>query len=155
VSATVVALDLADAALVGELVELQRASYRVEADLIGAESLPAMHETAEQLRACGESFLGALRTGRLLGALGYVRDGETVDIHRLVVHPAAFRRGLATALLDALEAREDGARRWIVGTSAANEPALALYAGRGFRVAEERTLPGGIRYLGLERLAVD
>jgi ribosomal protein S18 acetylase RimI-like enzyme len=155
VSAAVAPLDLADDATLAELIALQRASYGVEADLVGAPSLPPMHETAEQLRACGETFLGLRRTGRLLGAVAYKRDGATVDIHRLVVHPAAFRRGVATALLDALEGRETGAGRWVVGTSAANAPALALYARRGFHVTEERTLPGGIRYLGLERPGVD
>jgi ribosomal protein S18 acetylase RimI-like enzyme len=155
VSATIVELDLEHDATLAELVELQRASYRVEADLIGAETLPPLSETPEQLRACGETFLGALRAGRLLGAVSYKRDGGTVDIHRLVVHPSAFRRGVATDLLDALEAREGDARRLVVGTGAANRPALALYERRGYRVVEERTLPGDVRYLGLERLAVD
>jgi ribosomal protein S18 acetylase RimI-like enzyme len=155
VNATVAPLDLADDATVAELVALQRASYGVEAELIGAPSLPPMHETPEQLRACGETFLGLRRTGRLVGAVAYKRDDGTVDIHRLVVHPAAFRRGVATDLLDALEAREADARHWIVGTSAANAPALALYERRGFRVTEERTLPGDIRYLGLERPGAD
>jgi ribosomal protein S18 acetylase RimI-like enzyme len=146
-------LDLGDDATLASLVALQRASYRVEAELIGAPSLPPLTETPEELRACGESFLGAAEERRLLGAVAYKRAGDTVDIHRLVVHPAAFRRGIATGLLDALEAREADAGRWIVGTAAANRPALALYERRGFAVAEEQELPGGLRYLRLERTA--
>jgi putative phosphoesterase len=67
--------------------------------------LVALRETAAAVRASGETFLGARLDGRLVGAVSYKRRGGVVDIHRLVVHPDAFRRGLATRLLDALEAR--------------------------------------------------
>ena len=145
------ALDLEDEATVGALVELQRASYAVEAELIGAPSLPPMRDTPETLRASGETFLGAERDGELVGAVSFKRDGATVDIYRLVVHPAAFRGGVATALLDALEAREADAAHWTVGTGAGNLPARTLYERRGFAVTEERIVPGGIRWVRLDR----
>jgi ribosomal protein S18 acetylase RimI-like enzyme len=148
---SIVALDLGDEDTLRRLVELQRASYAVEAELIGAASLPPMHETPDQLRASGETFLGALRTGRLLGVVSYKRDGDTVDIHRLAVHPSAFRRGIARDLLDALEAREAGAGHWTVGTGAGNLPARTLYERRGFAVTEERVVPGGIRWVRMDR----
>jgi ribosomal protein S18 acetylase RimI-like enzyme len=144
-------LDLADDATLAAVVALQRASYAVEAELIGAPSLPALIETPEQLRASGETFLGATDGETLLGAVSYKRDGDTVDIHRLVVDPGAFRRGIATALLDALERREVGADHWTVGTGAANLPARTLYERRGFAVAEERIVPGGVKWVRLDR----
>jgi ribosomal protein S18 acetylase RimI-like enzyme len=151
VSAEVAPLDLADDVTLHRLVAVQRAGYRVEADLIGALSLPPLHETPAQLRTSGETFLGAYLDGELAGAISYKRDGETVDIHRLVVHPGAFRRGLATKLLDALEAREADARHWTVGTGRDNAPARALYQRRGFRATEERIVPGGIVWVRMDR----
>jgi ribosomal protein S18 acetylase RimI-like enzyme len=145
-------LDLAAGGLAEELVTLQRAAYRVEAELIGSELLPVLHEGADQLRASGETFLGARAEGRLVGAVSYKRLGDgTVDIHRLVVDPAAFRRGVATALLDALEARERDATHLTVGTGAENAPARALYERRGFTATEERVVPGDIRWVRLDR----
>lgn len=144
-------LDLSDEATLAALVGLQRASYAVEAELIGAPSLPPMRETPEQLRASGETFLGAVRDGALVGAVSFKRDGATVDIHRLVVDPGAFRGGIATSLLDALEAREADAAHWTVGTGAGNLPARALYERRGFAVTEERIVPGGIRWVRMDR----
>jgi ribosomal protein S18 acetylase RimI-like enzyme len=151
VSARVAELDLGDDATLERLVALQRAGYAVEAELIGAPELPPMRETPAELRACGETFLGADEDGALLGAISFKRAGGTVDIHRLVVDPGAFRRGVATALLDALEARERGATHWTVGTGAANAPARALYERRGFTATEERVVPGGIRWVRLDR----
>jgi len=153
VSVEIAELDLADAATAERVVALQRASYAVEAQLIGAAELPPMRETAEQLRASGETFLGAARAGALVGAVAYKRAAGTVDIHRLVVDPAAFRGGVATALLDALEARERDADHWTVGTGAANAPARALYERRGFEATEERVMPGGIRWVRMDRPA--
>ncbi len=144
-------LDLGDDATLERVVELQRASYAVEAELIGAESLPPMREPPAQLRAAGETFLGARRDGDLVGAVSYKRDGASVDIHRLVVDPEAFRGGVATALLDALDARERDATHWMVGTGAGNAPARRLYERRGFTPVAEQELPGGIRYVRLER----
>jgi ribosomal protein S18 acetylase RimI-like enzyme len=152
VSVEVAELDLGDAATLERLVALQRAAYAVEAQLIGAAELPPMRETPAELRASGETFLGAQRDGRLVGAVSFKRDGATVDIHRLVVDPAAFRGGVATALLDALEAREAAAEHWTVGTGAANAPARALYERRGYAVTEERVVPGNIRWVRLDRL---
>ncbi len=146
-------LDLADAATAERLVALQRASYAVEAQLIGATELPPMRDTPAALRASGETFLGAVRAGALVGAVGYKRSAGTVDIHRLVVDPSAFRGGVATLLLDALEAREPDAEHWTVGTGAANTPARALYERRGYEVTEERIVLGGIRWVRLDRPA--
>ena len=101
----------------------------------------AAADARDARRSCapaGETFLGARRDGRLVGAVSFKRAGGTVDIHRLVVDPGAFRGGVATALLDALEAREAGATHWTVGTGAANAPARALYERRGFEATEER-----------------
>ena len=60
---------------------LQRASYRVEADLIGFEDLPPLRETPEELTAVQESFLGAYEGERLLGAIAFFRHrpGSTLS----------------------------------------------------------------------------
>jgi ribosomal protein S18 acetylase RimI-like enzyme len=140
-------LDLDDPATVSALVALQRLAYAAEAELLETDAIPALHETEAQLAASGETFLGAEREGRLVGAVSYRREGDTLDIHRLVVHPDSFRRGIASALLDALPP----APRCIVATGAANAPARALYERRGFRVVREREVAPGLPIVEMER----
>ncbi len=144
------ALDPGDRELREALVRLQRAAYRVEAELIGAEDLPPLHETSAQLAVTEESLLGAFDGERLLGALGFVRRAALVDIHRLAVDPAAFRRGVATRLLDALDALHPDAERTVVATGEGNRPAIELYERRGFRLVERVALPG-VRIARFER----
>lgn len=140
-------LDLGDLATVEAIVALQRASYAVEAELIGTTDLPPLRETPAQLAQTRETFLGAHDGGALVGAISYRRRWGTLDIHRLVVHPDAFRRGVASALLRALPK----ARRVIVSTAAANGPARALYERHGFEVVRETVVPTDIGLVHFER----
>jgi ribosomal protein S18 acetylase RimI-like enzyme len=144
-------LELGDPDTIADLVRLQRASYRVEADLIGFEDLPPLSETHEELAAVEESFLGAYEGERLLGAIAFFRHPTWVDIYRLVVDPSAFRRGIATRLLDALDERHGDAEYMTVATAEANGPAIALYRRRGFEVAGHSTVSPGIRIVRFER----
>ena len=136
-------LDVADPAVASRLLELQRDSYRVEADLIGSDAIPPLRETLAELQACGETFLGAFVGGTLVGAISWKLDGETIDLHRLVVDPGHFRQGLGAALVRAALTAEPGAERAVVQTGAANGPAAALYLGEGFQPAgESEPFPG-------------
>lgn len=146
-------LDLADEAIAGSVLALQRASYAVEAALIADDRIPMLTETLDDLRAAGLDWLGAFDDASLTGAVSWtVLDDGTVDIHRLVVAPRAFRRGVATALLDALEERFPG-RRILVSTGRANEPAVMLYRRRGYTVVREHEVIPGLFVTELERAA--
>ena len=113
----------------------------------------ACAETPEQLRASGETFLGAgprrpAARHRLLQARRRHRRHPPPRRAPERV-PARHRR---RDLLDALEAREAGAAHWTVGTGAAQRARrAALYERRGFAVTEERIVPGGIRWVRMDR----
>ncbi|MEU7475574.1 GNAT family N-acetyltransferase [Lentzea sp. NPDC042327] len=139
-------LDLTDDTVLRELWTVQRLAYAVEAELIGFDGIPPLHESLDELRACGETFLGLYDGEGLAGAVSYVLDGSTVDIHRLVVHPRAHRRGIATKLLDALP---EGPQS--VSTGTLNEPALRLYRGRGFVETGTHDVAPGVSITHLAR----
>jgi ribosomal protein S18 acetylase RimI-like enzyme len=141
-------LDLSDDDTLRALWELQRAAYAVEARLIGFDGIPPLHETPDELRACGESFLG---TEGLTGAVSWERlEDGTLDICRLVVHPSAHRTGIARALLDALDTLEPSDRT-VVSTGTANLPAMELYRRRGFVPTGTRQLAPGVTMTMLAR----
>ncbi|MGW5049640.1 GNAT family N-acetyltransferase [Actinokineospora sp. NPDC004072] len=120
-------LDLTDDTTARTAHEVVRAAYQVEADLIGSNAIPALHQTLEQMRALPLRWLGIGAPDAIIAWTG--TDGTT-DIDRLCVHPDHFRRGLATALLTDLLARTRGPAT--VATAAANTPATALYRRHGF-----------------------
>lgn len=87
-------------------------------------------------------LLGFTEEGILHGLLGFERIGDVVDIDRLAVHPSAFRRGIAKALLDDLHRRQADASRFDVSTATGNRPALALYERMGYRIRRTSTIAG-------------
>jgi ribosomal protein S18 acetylase RimI-like enzyme len=118
---------MADEATARATHEVVRAAYRVEAELIGTDAIPALHESLALMRELPLRWLGI---GEPEAVLGWAQDSGAVDIDRLCVRPDRFRRGLASALLTALLERTSG--RVSVSTGAANTPAVALYQRHGF-----------------------
>lgn len=135
-------LNLQDKDEATELLALQKLSYREEANLIGSDQIPPLHETLEALQQSIETFYGYFLSGQLAGAVSYKRDGDLLDIYRMMVHPDYFRRGIAHALLQFVEGCEPGIKRIIVSTGSLNMPARALYERAGFtETAEEEVIP--------------
>lgn len=146
-------LDLADEAVARSVLAIQREAYAVEAGLIGDDRIPALTETLDDLRHAALEWLGASDGVGLAGAVSWTERADgTVDIDRLVVARRAFRRGIATALLDGVDALYPG-RRILVSTGRANVPAVTLYLSRGFTQVREREVVPGLWITELERPA--
>ncbi len=138
------ALDLADELLLTRVVAVSAAGYRIEAHLLGIdpERFPPARDTAEDLRAADQRFLGGFADDALAGVLAYAPGpGAVLDVARLVVDPAFHRRGVGLALVEAAIA---AARRRpvTVSTGAGNAPARALYERLGFALVRTSEIEG-------------
>lgn len=125
-------INLADDKLAQGVLDIQGLAYRIEADLIGFDGIPALHESINKLKSSSEIFIGYFIDDTLLAVLSYSIDDKTLDIGRLVVHPDYFRRGIGKALVQYVEAIE-GISRIIVSTGTGNTPAQTLYERMGFQ----------------------
>ncbi|WP_049576023.1 GNAT family N-acetyltransferase [Nonomuraea sp. SBT364] len=124
------------------LFDLQRAAYAVEAEIIGDDRIPPLRESLAELLAEPLHWLGAMEEQRLLGAVAWTESDDEVDIDRLVVAPAAHRRGIGRALVTEVLARA-GERRIVVSTGRDNVPARTLYEKLGFVLkGEAEPVPG-------------
>lgn len=121
-----------------QLVDLQRAAYRVEAALIGDGRIPQLTESVEELLAQDLIWHVVLDGNRPVAAVAYRCDGAALDIDRLVVEPSHHRQGLARQLLGSIPGGPA-----TVSTGRDNPPARRLYEGLGFRHTGDReVLPG-------------
>jgi ribosomal protein S18 acetylase RimI-like enzyme len=131
-----------DEELAAGLLTVQRAAYAVEAGLIGDERIPPLRESLEELRRAPLSWVGAFLGERLAGAVAWSDDPGLLEIERLVVAPAAHRRGVGSTLVRAALAHA-GARPTTVSTGRDNRPARTLYERLGFvATGELEVLPG-------------
>jgi 8-oxo-dGTP pyrophosphatase MutT (NUDIX family)/GNAT superfamily N-acetyltransferase len=135
-------VNLKDILECAEVLELQRKSYIIEAELIGTDEIPPLKETFDQLQDCGETFIGCYIEGRLAGAISFKIEGKVIDIHRMMVHPDFFRRGIAGKLLSQLE--QFDCSQIIVSTGAENIPAVKLYEKLGFKRQHDSVVGNGL-----------
>ncbi|MFC6089756.1 GNAT family N-acetyltransferase [Saccharothrix lopnurensis] len=138
----IVPLDMTDDTTVSAVHEIARQSYAVEAELIGTTSIPALNETAEDVRTLPLRWLGGYVDNELVAFVGYARVDGVLDIDRLCVTPSHFRLGFARRLVEQVLAEGGPA---IVSTGAANAAAIELYEGLGFRLVDTVVLEGGLR----------
>lgn len=127
-----------------KVLDVQIPAYLVEAELIQFHEIPPLKDTVSSLQQCGESFYGYFAQGELAGAISYTRDGALLDIHRMIVHPDHFRKGIAQALLSHVQQTETGVEKIVVSTGAANTPAKNLYEKNGFTVCGEIEIAPGV-----------
>lgn len=148
-------LNLDDEAVVTRLLIIQQTAYRIEADLIGFDDIPPLHDTPETLRATTETFYGFWVDDVLAGAIAVeiLTANDTLDICRMMVHPDYFRRGIATSLLNYAEAItiESGLSRLIVSTGTLNGPARQLYERHGFLVHDTVSIGEGVTLTQYEK----
>lgn len=97
----------------------------------------------------GRDLFAIERAGRILGSVQLDRETppngrHRAEVSKLLVHPDARRQGLATLLMDALEARaREQGRTLLTLDTRSGDPAAALYAGRGYLTVGE--IPGYCR----------
>jgi GNAT superfamily N-acetyltransferase len=102
------------------ILELQRQAYQSEALLYNNWSIPPLTQSLTQLR---DEFPGAV-----------------AHIGRLMVAPAAQRRGLGSALLQEIERALPQVRRFELFTGSRSEGNIRLYRAQGYVLTYERVL---------------
>lgn len=144
-------LDQRDPVVAQQIYQIQQTAYAVERDLINYPDFPPLRVTAADIQAETEQFLGYWLDDRLVGVLSFERQGSRVEIGRLIVHPAAFRRGIASALLQAVERYCAPGDSLFVSTAAQNGPAVQLYQKHGYHLVAQTTLPDGLALVHFTR----
>ncbi|TFV53499.1 GNAT family N-acetyltransferase [Blastococcus sp. TF02A_35] len=132
-----------DGGLAARLWRLQRAAYAVEAALIGDDRIPALHESVDDMVSAPLRWAVAEEDGAVLGALAWAESPDVLQVDRLVVDPAAHRRGVGRALVGVLLDHAAG-RDVVVSTGRDNAPARALYERAGFRPRGDREVLAGL-----------
>lgn len=140
----IIKLDLNNKTTVQQILDLQKASYLVEAELIQFYDIPTLKDTMESIQECDEVFCGLYRDEALAGFLSYKVIDQVMDIHRVAVHPQHFRQGIAQKLLDHVEGLEKSVHKIIVATGKDNAPAVKLYQKNGFTKIDDIEIGEGV-----------
>ncbi|MEI3597704.1 MULTISPECIES: GNAT family N-acetyltransferase [unclassified Oceanobacillus] len=130
-------IDITNPEVSKEVLNIQIPSYNVEAKIIDFYDIPPLKDTVQSLQQCGETFFGYYLNKELCGVISIKTDGRIIDIHRLMVHPKHFRKGIAEKLLNFIEVELEKFEAIVVSTGTQNAPAVAFYLKNGFLKTEE------------------
>lgn len=145
-------LNLKDPKVALSVLELQIASYKIEAELIGFYEIPPLKDTLVSLNECDEIFYGYFINDVLTGIISYKIVKNILDIHRVAVHPYFFKRGIARKLINFIERTEDTINKVIVCTGKENLPAVNLYLKNGYHKTQDIEISKGIYLTEFEKI---
>lgn len=115
------------------ILKTQSPAYRIEAALMGFYGIPAMKETVESILNSKDTYVGFYENELLKGFIAFNVSGGIVDITKLAVNPAHFRKGIARQLLGHLFELVPNSSLFKVSTGTKNTPAIELYKQFGFQ----------------------
>lgn len=144
-------LDLSNEETAKDILELQTASYKIEAELIGFSEIPPLKDTLDSLKKCQETFYGYYKDDALAGIISYKITDNILDIYRVAVHPSFFRMGIADALINFVENLHKYIGKAAVSTGKENLPAVSLYLKEGYKKVRDVKVSEGIYITEFEK----
>lgn len=116
-----------------DILLLQKLAYQSEARLVGDFSIPPLTQTLESIEDDYKSgiILKAADKSNIIGSVRGRRNGDTVYIGRLIVHPDFQNKGIGTKLLLSIESQFP-LMRYELFTSNFSKKNLAIYSRNGY-----------------------
>lgn len=119
-----------------EIFALQKIVYQNEAEIYNDYSLAPLRQTLAEMKVQFETriFLKAVVNGKIIGSVRGGREGDTVHLSRLIVHPYFWKRGIGTKLIEDIEAAFPDAPRFETFTGQKSRHTMGPYQSLGYTV---------------------
>ncbi len=136
-----------------EILQLQYLAYQSEAALFGSQDIPPLKQTLDEVTAEFQRgiILKMTEGGRIIGSVRAWEQDGTVQIGKLMVHPAHQKKGHGSALLAAIEGCFPG-KRYALFTSTRSTGNLRLYQKRGYTEFARKAVNDELEFVYLEKL---
>jgi ribosomal protein S18 acetylase RimI-like enzyme len=136
-----------------EILTLQKLAFRSQAELYEDPALPPLLETLEELRSkfVDHIFLKAVAGLKIVGSVRASVAGGVCHIGRLVVDPGHQRKGLASALMRAIEAEFPAADSFELFTGTKSEGSIHLYKRLGYEPSGTKVISPKVSHVTLTK----
>lgn len=137
-----------------ELYHLQLLAFESEAIMIGSRNIPALLETAGEfaedftnwnvLKLIGDS-------DAIFGAIRYRKNGDVVEVGRLMIHPEYRQQGLAQKLLSKVDSVCPNETKELY-TCKKSWRNICLYQKMGYTIFREYTEESGLSFVYMRKI---
>ncbi|OPY34147.1 MAG: putative acetyltransferase [Methanomassiliicoccales archaeon PtaU1.Bin124] len=135
------------------ILALQRAAFREEAEFVGDMNIKPMAQTLDDLRQeFGKAvILKYEENGTIIGSVRAYPENGTCYINRLIVHPDHWSKGIGTALMDAVELEFKDADRFELFTRTDHRRTRPFYQRLGYLPFKEEKVSQTLTFVYLEK----
>ena len=136
-----------------ELYALQLIAFESEAEMIGSRDVPALQESPDAHRADFSNWvtLKLVHPSRgIIGAIRYRKNGDLIEVGRLMTHPDFRRQGIARRLLGEVDLAcpEETRELYTCTKSWIN---IRLYEKTGYKAVQEVTEESGLSFVYMQK----
>ncbi|MBL6655597.1 MAG: GNAT family N-acetyltransferase [Flavobacteriaceae bacterium] len=132
-----------------QLYSIWQASYPIEKEMIGAEVFPPLDRTVLDFQSTENVFYAYIVNDEFAGVIEVARIEDYIHLQSLVVHPAHFRKGIASALIKHAIKTHVSAK-YSVETGFENVPAKRLYESFAFKETKVYDTGYGVKKIRFE-----
>ena len=132
-----------------QLYSIWQASYPIEKEMIGAEVFPPLDRTVLDFQSTENVFYAYIVNDEFAGVIEVARIEDYIHLQSLVVHPAHFRKGIASALIKHA-IKTHASAKYSVETGFENVPAKRLYESFAFRETKVYDTDYGVKKIRFE-----
>ncbi len=136
-----------------EILALQKIAYQKEAALYDDWDIPPLRQTIAEIQQefTTSRFLKAMAGDSIVGSVRATLDSDTCKIGRLIVHPQFQGKGIGSLLMENIESRFTGARRFELFTGTKSVDNIRLYSKLGYRECHQQELSAKVRIVVMEK----
>lgn len=138
----------------GEILALQKLSFRSEAELYNNFNIPPMVQTLEETHDDfkHQIILKATENGTIIGSVRAVEKDGTCYLARLMVHPEFQNLGIGRKLLLEVEKIFDTCKRFELYTGYKSEKNISLYKKIGYQIFKNKAIDEKAYLIYMEKL---
>ncbi len=128
-------------------------AYQSEAAIYDDYSIPPLTQTLEEMKndIVQQLCLKASLAGRIVGSVRGVRNGDTCEIGRLIVHPDFQGRGIGTKLMQEIECSFKEVKRFELFTGHKSERNILLYQKLGYTIFKTERISDSLQLVFMEK----
>lgn len=133
-----------------EILALQKAAFRSEAEFYGDFSIEPLAQTRESLvkQFSTHVIWKAVHGNRIVGSVRARCEGDVVSVEKLVVAPEFQGRGIGTLLMRAVES-EFGDKTFVLWTGSRSKRNIGLYTKLSYATTGETRKQGNVTLIRL------
>lgn len=138
---------------ISKLYDLQLLAFESEAEMIGSRDVPALMESREHHRKDFDNWVTLKMTDcndKIVGAIRYRKDGDIIEVGRIMVHPDYRLRGFAQQLISEVDkACPDITKELYTCTKSWTN--IKLYEKMGYKAYKEVTEASGLSFVYMRK----